>query len=63
MQKIKAKIQKILNSLLSFPLKEKNNADRAHRADMNSITEAALRLFKRKIIPIQPKAEPIRLTL
>jgi len=56
------KIHKSLKNLLNRLFKAKSNAETAERHAINNTAEGALRVFRIKIIPIQPKAEPIRLT-
>jgi hypothetical protein len=62
-QRIKITMHDALNKTLDLPLREKNNAERTQRAEVKNTTEAALKMLKRNIMPIQPSAEPIRFTL
>ena len=56
-------MHKSLNNLPNCLLKAKNKADNTQRQAINNMAEAAFKVFKIKIMPMAPKAEPIRLML
>jgi hypothetical protein len=56
-------VQDRLNNTFKPPSYAKSKAEKAHRAARNNMAEGALKLFKIKMIPRQPRADPRRLML